>query len=107
MTNYSRLHRMTRDEMADELNRIRTSEVLADIDFGAWLQSSDPRLLPVGPERDVIVYARINGQLTGLRDARVIIIDNNERLFNRRYYKIFDVETLKVHHIDHELLEVI
>lgn len=107
MTNYSRLHRMTRDDLAEELKRISKSELLPDVDFAEWLASSDKQLRPRGKECSVMIYARVNGKLTAIRTARVIVMSDNERFFGRRHYKLYDVDTHKIQFLDFELLEVI
>lgn len=109
MTNFSRLHRMVKSELAEELTSLQKSDLLQYVDFDEWLESGDSALLPHGRKviADVLIRNNESHQIVMRQMIECIIISDKEIFFGSRFYKIFDLSDRKIKSISFDSLEVI
>ena len=108
-SNYTRLKKLSADELATELKRIYSSEVLPYIDFAEWLKSDDSALIPHGRHvlAEVIIRESHSRMVVDRMYVECIIITDSQYLFNSRYYLIYDLTDGKIKSIEFENLSVV
>lgn len=109
MSNLSRIKRMTKDELAAELDRIRASEVLPYIDFTEWLTANSEDLLPHGRKVhvEILIKERSSGRCVDITETDCIIISDNDNLFGMRFYSIYDFLDSKIKAVPFDCLEIV
>lgn len=108
-SNFTRLHRMSKAELASELKRIYESESLPYMNFAEWLGSDNSDIIPSGKKikAEVIIRERHSRLVVDRVNIECIIISDNKVLFNSRYYLIYDYTDGKIKSIPFDSLEII
>ena len=98
MTNYSRLRRMKKSELAEELERIRKSPAFPYMDFDEWLNSNEPSVKPLGVviTASISIMCRQTNKRIDTTEIRCVAINDNETFFGQRYVRLFNMDTQQI-----------
>lgn len=91
-SNFTRLKKMPKDELALELDRISKCATLPYVNFEKWLESDDFELIPDGHKvtAEIIIRENTSGMIVGQTTIECVIINDNQTLFGMRNYFIYD-----------------